>query len=55
MKRMTAPERLLTLARSVLMVVFGTGPDGLTRLIVEIASVPLAEQFVFCANRWIWL
>ena len=37
------------------MIVFGTGPVGLARLIVEIASLAPGEQFVCCANRRIWL
>ncbi len=37
------------------MIVFGTGPDGLGRLMVEIASLAPGEQFVFWANRWSWL
>jgi hypothetical protein len=39
----------------VLIIVFGTRPDGLAMLMVEIASLPPREQFAFGANREIWL
>jgi hypothetical protein len=54
-KRKTALELLLTLGGPALMVVVGTGPEGLTRLTLEIAKLPPDEQFVVSTNRWIWL
>jgi hypothetical protein len=54
-KRKTAPARLLTPATVALTITFGTGPDGLEALVVEIARLAPVEQFVLCVNRWIWL
>jgi hypothetical protein len=37
------------------MIVLGAAPVALGRLRLAIASRPPREQFVFCANRRIWL
>jgi hypothetical protein len=54
-KRVTAVDCLLKLATPVLIIVFGTGPDAVERLGVEIVSLVPDEQFDVDLNRRIWL
>ena len=54
-KRKTAVEFLLRRGGVVLITVFGAGPNGRRRLLVEIASLAPDEQFVSRENRLIWL
>ena len=44
-----------TFATRAPMTVFGTGREALGRPVAESRISPPSEQFLFHANRWIWL